>query len=70
MDNERFCHVLHDYKDTVYRVALNYLKNSHNAEDVCQEVFLRLYRTSTPPKEPDHITRSIHTYFSLPLAMQ
>jgi len=36
-------------------VALNYLKNSHNAEDVCQEVFLRLYRTPRPPNEPDHI---------------
>lgn len=55
MNNEQFCQVLHDFKDTVYRVALNYLKNPHNAEDVSQEVFLRLYRTPNAPKDPDHI---------------
>ena len=54
MNDEQFCRVLHDFKDTVYRVALNYLKNPHNAEDVSQEVFLRLYRSPNPPKGAEH----------------
>lgn len=55
MNDEQFCQVLHDFKDTVYRVALNYLNNPHNAEDISQEVFLRLYRTANPPEDPTHI---------------
>ena len=55
MDNKQFCLALHDFKDTVYRVALNYLKNPHNAEDICQEVFVRLYRTVKPPEEHEHL---------------
>ena len=30
------------YSDTVYRIAFNITKNSHDAYDVVQEVFLRL----------------------------
>lgn len=55
MTNEQFTRAVHAYTDTVYRVALNCLKNPHNAEDVTQEVFLRLYRTAKPPEGEEHI---------------
>jgi RNA polymerase sigma-70 factor (ECF subfamily) len=32
------------YRDTVYRVALGYVRNSHDADDVTQNVFMKLYR--------------------------
>lgn len=34
------------YHTTVYRVAYSYVKNSADAEDICQEAFLKLYKTS------------------------
>jgi len=54
MTNERFTRAVRDYADTVYRVALNCLKNPHNAEDISQEVFLRLYRAARPPEGEEH----------------
>ena len=30
------------YSEDVYRLALSYLRNRHDAEDVCQSVFLKL----------------------------
>lgn len=32
------------YQDTVYRIALSYTKNTADAQDISQEVFLQLYR--------------------------
>jgi RNA polymerase sigma-70 factor (ECF subfamily) len=32
------------YRRTVYRVAIGYVKNSHDADDVTQNVFLKLYQ--------------------------
>lgn len=37
--------VVNEYSDTIYRVALNITKNSADAFDVCQEVFIRLIKT-------------------------
>jgi len=31
------------YKDTVFQVALGYVKNIHDADDIVQNVFLKLY---------------------------
>ena len=46
MDKETFIKKLLFYKDTVYRVAYSYVKNSSDAEDISQEVFLTLYSSS------------------------
>ena len=35
---------LDDYSDMVYRIALLHMKNKSDAEDIFQEVFLRLVR--------------------------
>ena len=54
MTNEQFVRAVRTHTDTVYRVALNCLKNPHNAEDITQEVFLRLYRAARPPEGEEH----------------
>ncbi len=38
---------LRDYSRFVFKVAYGVLRNSHDAEDVVQEVFLRVYRAGT-----------------------
>ncbi len=55
MQAEQFTRVAHTYMDTVYRLALNYLKSPDSADDVTQEVFLRLYRTETAFASEEHI---------------
>jgi RNA polymerase sigma-70 factor (ECF subfamily) len=41
----------------VYRMALSVLGSVPDAEDAVQEVFLRLYRQSDPPREPEGLRR-------------
>ncbi|MCL1903637.1 MAG: RNA polymerase sigma factor [Oscillospiraceae bacterium] len=43
------------YRDTVLRVALGYMKNIHDAEDIAQNVFMKLYNCekSFPSKEAE-----------------
>ncbi|MGN1480512.1 RNA polymerase sigma factor [Porcipelethomonas sp.] len=43
MNDDIFCEKLELYKDTVFRIAYSYLKNISDAEDVCQDVFLKFY---------------------------
>lgn len=40
--NEQYTCLVNKYIDTIYRIGLNYLKNHADAEDVCQNVFLKL----------------------------
>ena len=44
MTNEKFTRLVMKYTDTVFRVALNIVKSPSAAEDVCQKVFLRLWK--------------------------
>jgi RNA polymerase sigma-70 factor (ECF subfamily) len=39
--------ILRQYSSFVFKVAYGVLRNSHDAEDVVQEVFLRVHRTGT-----------------------
>lgn len=41
----QFTRIAEMYMDTVFRVAFNYLKDPSEADDVTQEVLLKLYRT-------------------------
>ena len=41
--------------DAVYRLALCRLQNTADAEDVCQEVFLRLYRQDCAAWDDEHL---------------
>lgn len=44
MNDADFLPVMNRHKDTVYRVAFSYTKNRQDAEDIFQEVFLKLAR--------------------------
>ncbi len=44
MTNLTFRQLLDTYQDMVYRIALNYTKNPTDAQDISQEVFLRLFQ--------------------------
>ncbi len=41
---QRVKELFEEHKDMVYRLALSYTGNPYDAQDVCQEVFLRLIR--------------------------
>lgn len=43
-----------EFSDTVYRLALSYTGSREDAEDVCQEVFLRLFRKRPAFESHDH----------------
>ena len=55
MQAEQFTRVARTYMDSVYRVALNYLKSPDSADDITQEVFLRLLRSQTEFASEEHI---------------
>lgn len=42
MDRQEIANLYDNYAWDVYRLALSYLHNKHDAEDICQSVFLRL----------------------------
>ena len=54
LTEEQFTQAVKQNMDTVYRVALNYLRDPAAAEDVCQEVFLRLFRSKPDFENKDH----------------
>jgi len=41
------------YRDTVFRVALGYVKNVHDADDVTQNVFMKLYNYNKDFKDDE-----------------
>ena len=43
-----------DFSDAVYRLALSYTGNREDAEDVCQEVFFRLFRKQPHLESKEH----------------
>lgn len=57
MENERFLRCANEYKDTIYRVALNYLRNTYDAEDIVQEALMKLYLHKGSFEDDEHIKR-------------
>lgn len=55
MINEHFNRLAQRYIDTVFRVALNYLKSVPDAEDVTQNVFLKLLNEKKEFQSDDHV---------------
>ena len=50
-----FCQYAEEYKDMIYRIALNGLGNSQDAEDALQEVLVKLYTKGGKLKDPAHV---------------
>lgn len=53
--DEQYTCLVKKYIDMVFRVALNYLKNRSDAEDICQNVFLKLLTQKKPFDSEEHI---------------
>ena len=47
-------YLIEEYSDTVYRLAISRLRNKENAEDVYQEVFLRLSKKIPKFESKEH----------------
>lgn len=43
------------YKDHIFAIGFNYFKNSIDADDVVQEVFYKLYKSSKDFESEDHL---------------
>ena len=55
MNDEQFTRLTRRYIDTVFRVALNYLRSPADAEDVTQTVFEKLLREKKVFENEEHI---------------
>lgn len=55
MGEEEFLLIAEKYKDTVFRIAFNYLSNSSDADDVVQDVLLKLYLTEKKFESEEHM---------------
>ena len=49
MDRERVVQMLNQYGDDVFRLAMSYLGNRHDAEDICQNIFLKVLNIKREP---------------------
>lgn len=52
---EQFSYLAKKYMDTVFRLAFNYTKSQTEADDVTQEVLIKLYRTDKEFESEEHI---------------
>jgi len=43
------------HRDTVFRVAFNYLRSAADADDVCQDTFVALYRSGREFEDDEHL---------------
>ncbi len=57
MERETFEQAVERFTDTVYRVAFHACKNPADAEDVAQNVFLKLFREKKPFESEEHLRR-------------
>lgn len=55
LTNEQFTCYAERYIDTVFRIAFNYLKSAADAEDVTQNVFLKLLKEKKPFLNDEHV---------------
>ena len=51
---QEYVNLVQMYIDTVYRVAMGYMKNPTDADDITQNVFLILWEKSKPFENPEH----------------
>ena len=54
MTQTEFVSLAEQYKDMVFRIALNYYGNPFDADDTVQEVLLRLFRNGKPFQSGEH----------------
>ena len=52
---QEFNTAVEQYLNMVYRIALNWFGNIHDAEDAAQEVMLRLWKSESAPADEAHL---------------
>ena len=52
--NQRAEHLAETYADAILRLSYTYLKNTHDAQDVCQSVFVKLLTEPRTFETPEH----------------
>ena len=52
--NERAEYLAQTYADAILRLSYSYLKNTHDAQDICQSVFVKLLTESREFDSPAH----------------
>ena len=62
MDNKNADRLINTYADMILRISYMYLKHTYDAEDICQEIFLKLlsgeYIFNSPAHEKSWIIRT------------
>lgn len=53
--DEHFTYLARKYMDTVFRLALSYMRSPADADDVTQNVLLKLYQTDTRFESEKHV---------------
>lgn len=57
VSEEEYVRYVKLYTDMVLRIAVNYCKEFSDAEDITQDVFLKLYETGTDFSDDEHVKR-------------
>ncbi|MFQ9514806.1 MAG: RNA polymerase sigma factor [Eubacterium sp.] len=57
MDRINYTEIVEKYANNIYRVALSYCKNKYDAEDVLQNVFLKLLQSDVEFEGEEHLRR-------------
>lgn len=55
LSDEAFTAIAEKYMDNIFRLALNYMRSRSEAEDITQNVLIRLYRTEKEFENGDHL---------------
>lgn len=59
ISKEEYCQYVEKYANMVLRISVNYCKSIPDAEDMVQEVFLKLYETNKDFQDDEYIKRWI-----------
>lgn len=57
VDKQKYRHIVDEHADMVYRIALNQMQNPHDADDVLQNVFIKLYTKAPDDLAGEHLKR-------------
>lgn len=57
MRNDEYIYAVKRNSNRIYLIALSYLQNHHDAEDVMQDVFLKLWKTNKVFKDDEHMDK-------------
>lgn len=57
MDNNSYINAVKRNNKRIYLIAFSYLKNRHDAEDVLQDVFLKLWKSKKEFENDEHIDK-------------